>query len=243
MSVAKSYENYEIVDDPYEHDKRLYVRIKYPCCRKSSCKKCSGNGYYLKEVRWYDDGKTLLKTSFDGRKAFGFGEAGYITLLKGSQTTLDRFFKEEAPRQARYNLLFLWYIPSYLPIPNNLPNGVETIRLNWDEISVNDQIGDYEIIKEYVGSLICSNIESDFVGNVGDRIEDRFLLLESSVEKSHYGETYIYIFEDINGNRYMWKTSARKLNEGEIYLLKGTIKEHSKIEGIKYTVLTRCREG
>ena len=31
MSVAKSYEKYEIVDDPYEHDKRLYVRIKYPC--------------------------------------------------------------------------------------------------------------------------------------------------------------------------------------------------------------------
>lgn len=55
MSVAKSYEKYPIVGDPYEHDKRQYVKIKYPCCRKSSCSKCGGEGFYLKEVRWYDD--------------------------------------------------------------------------------------------------------------------------------------------------------------------------------------------
>lgn len=243
MSVAKSYEKYEIVGDPYEHDKRLYVQIKYPCCRKSSCSKCGGQGYYLKEVRWYDDGKSLIAASFDGRAAFGFGEEGYITLLKGSQKVLETFFQEVAPRQARYNLLFFWYIPSHLPIPSNLPQGIEPIRLDWEEISVNNKIGDYDQIKEYVGDIISTNGVSKYVGEVGDKIENRFTVVETIVNKGYYGDTNTYILEDSNSNRYAWKTSARKLYDGESYYLKGTIKEHTKIEGIEHTILTRCREG
>jgi hypothetical protein len=51
--------------------------------------------------------------------------------------------------------------------------------------------------------------------------------------QGYYGDSNIHIFEDEDGNRYMWKTAARKLEVGEIYRLKGTIKEHTKIEGIK----------
>ena len=92
MSVAKSYEKYPIVGDPYEHDKRQYVKIKYPCCRKSSCSKCGGEGFYLKEVRWHDD-----PIVFDARMGFGFFEAGYITLIYGPEETLDHYFKEVKP--------------------------------------------------------------------------------------------------------------------------------------------------
>jgi hypothetical protein len=41
---------------------------------------------------------------------------------------------------------------------------------------------------------------------------------------------------------FSWSTSARKLNESEIYLLKGTVKEHIIKDGEKLTVLTRCLE-
>lgn len=242
MSVAKSYEKYEIVGDPYEHDKRQYVKIKYTCCRKSSCSKCGGQGYYLKEVRWYDDGKSFI-TDFDARQAFGFGDVGYITLLKGPQTVLETFFREVAPRQARYNLLFLWYLPSYLPVPANLPPSIELVRLNWDEISVSNKIGDYDLIKEYVGDLIGSYSPSHYIGEVGDKIEAKLTVVDIIVDKGYYGDTTTYVFEDNEQNRYAWKTSARKLIEGENYHLKGTIKDHLKIEGIEHTILTRCREA
>lgn len=239
MSVAKSYEKYPIVGDPYEHDKRQYVKIKYPCCRKSSCSKCGGEGFYLKEVRWHDD-----PIVFDAKVGFGFFEAGYITLIYGPEETLDYYFKEVKPRQARYNLLFNWYIPSSLTLPE-LPNGCSYKQLNWEQISENDKIYDYDKVKQIVKSYLTGEqpIESCFVGSVGDKLAQDYVVIKDSVDKGYYGDSHTFILEDADGNRYAWKTSARKLDVGEIYHLKGTIKEHLKIEGIEHTILTRCREG
>lgn len=239
MSVAKSYEKYPIVGDPYEHDKRQYVKIKYPCCRKSSCSKCGGEGFYLKEVRWHDD-----PIVFDARKGFGFYDAGYITLIDGPEETLDHYFKEVKPRQARYNLLFNWYIPSSLALPE-LPNGCSYKQLNWKQISENNNIYDYDKVRRIVKCYLTGEqpIESCFVGNVGDKLAQDYVVIKDSVDKGYYGDSHTFILEDVDGNRYAWKTSARKLDVGEIYYLKGTIKEHLKIEGIEHTVLTRCREG
>ena len=239
MSVAKSYEKYEIIGEPYEHDKRQYVKIKYPCCRKSSCSKCSGEGYYLKEVRWYDE-----PIIFDGRKGFGFFEAGYITLIDGPEDILEYHFRNIAPRQARYNLLFHWYIPSSLELPV-LPQNCRFIRLNWEQISENDKIYDYDKVSRIVKSLVIGvpTSSSAYVGKVGDRIELDLMVIADSINQGYYGDTHTFIFEDDKSNRYAWKTSARKLEVGEIYHLKGTIKEHLKLEDIEHTILTRCREG
>lgn len=239
MSVAKSYANCEIVGEPYEHDKRQYVKIKYPCCRKSSCSKCGGEGYYLKEVRWYDE--PLI---FNARQGFGFGEKGFITLITGEESVLEHHFRNVAPKQARYNLLFHWYVPSYLELPI-LPIGCNFIQLSWDLISENNIIYNYAKVAEIIKSLMANEPQnhSSFVGNIGDKVKLDLLVISDTVEKGYYGETHTYIFEDENLNNFMWKTSARKLEVGEIYHLKGTIKEYLKLEGIEYTVLTRCREG
>lgn len=77
---------------------------------------------------------------------------------------------------------------------------------------------------------------------MNDKIELDLVVIADTINKGYYGDTHTFIFEDENSNRYAWKTSARKLTVGEIYHLKGTIKEHNKIEGIKHTILTRCRE-
>ena len=236
MSVAKSYEKYEYFGDIHERDGKEYIKIKYPCCSKNSCAKCGGQGFYPKEVRWYYE-----RFIIDHRHAFGFGPEGYITLLLGSYDTLDYHFRQVAPRQARYNTIFQWFIPSSLPIPE-LPKGVTTRRLEWTEVSTDDKIHDYDDIRALVSSFY-GVMPSEYVGNVGDRIEQDYVVVKDSVEKGYYGDAHTFILEDKNNNRYAWKTVARKLEVGEIYRLKGTIKEHLKLEGIKHTVLTRCREG
>lgn len=236
MSVAKSYMKYDFIGETYERDDKEYVKIKYPCCHKTTCTKCGGQGYYPKEVRWYPD-----PIQIDHRYAFGFREAGYITLLLGPFETLDYHFREVAPRQARYNTIFQWFIPSYLSVPE-LPKGVTTRRLEWTEISTNDKIHDYDDIRALVSSFY-GVLPSEYIGSVGDRIENDFLVIKDTIDKGYYSDSHTYILEDKNNSRYAWKTSARKLEVGEIYHLKGTIKEHLKLEGIKHTVLTRCREG
>lgn len=236
MSVAKSYEKYSYLGDPYEHDKRQYIKIKYPCCKKAACTKCHGEGYYPKEVRWYDEPFII-----DHRHAFGFRQPGYITLLLGPQDILEYHFREVAPRQARYNTIFQWFIPSYLPIPE-LPKGISTKVLKWEDISTNGVIHNYDDIRALVQSFYGISV-SRYVGAVGDKIENDFEVIKAVLKDARYGNAYTYTLIDSNSNLYSWTTAARKLEVGEIYHLKGSIKDHLKIEGKETTILTRCREG
>lgn len=239
MSVAESYKKYEIIGAPYEHDKRQYVKIKYNCCNKSSCSKCEGKGYYLKKVRWYDE-----PLVFDARKGFGFYEQGYITLVNGPEDILENHFRNILPGQARYNLLFNWHFSSDSILPP-LPPNCKFEKLTWEQISENNQIYDYDTIKQIVNTLLTGEapVKSMYIGQIGERIEQDYVVIKDLINKSYYGDSHTYILEDADNNRYAWKTSARKLDVGEIYHLKGTIKEHLKLEGIEHTILTRCREG
>lgn len=238
MSVAQSYQKYEIFGDPYEHDKRQYVKIKYPCCRKLSCQKCGGQGFYLKEVRWYDE-----PVIFNARQGFGFFEKGYITLFKGPEAAVEEYCKANLLGKVRYNTLFFWHLPSTYEIPINLPSNISTIQLNFNEIASKETIGDYDMIRDYVSDLLSdSQSNSEFIGVVGDTFQGELIVINDTLKQGYYGDTHTYIFEDEFQNRYSWTTSARKLSVGEKYCLRGTIKEHLKLEGIKHTVLTRCRE-
>jgi hypothetical protein len=241
MSVAKSYEKYPLHGDPYEQNKRMYIKIEYPCCRKASCSKCGGQGYYLKEVRWYEEPMV-----FNARQGFGFYEAGFITIFRGSTEEIDTYVRDNLIGRARYNTIFGWHLPSSYEVPTNLPPTIEPKKLMWEQVSTNNKINDYDDIRKLVlsiTSLEASGYDSEYVGNVNDKIEKDLVVIKLTAAQGYYGDSNIHIFEDEDGNRYMWKTAARKLEVGEIYRLKGTIKEHTKIEGIKHTVLTRCKEG
>ena len=48
------------------------------------------------------------------------------------------------------------------------------------------------------------------------------------------------IFEDEAGNIFGWATTAKSLEVGETYTLRGTIKSHDSFRNIKTTWLTRC---
>ena len=59
--------------------------------------------------------------------------------------------------------------------------------------------------------------------------------------ETEWGVTVLYRFIDINGNVIIWKSSKYIADEKEISKLTGTIKEHKDFNGVKQTVVTRCK--
>ena len=83
--------------------------------------------------------------------------------------------------------------------------------------------------------------ESNFVGNVGDRIE--FVAVRAEFVTSWetmYGYTFLYRFADEKGTVYVWFASGA-FDERPGMKVRGTVKKHDERDGIKQTVLTRCK--
>lgn len=70
MPTAKSYENMEIVKEPFEYEGKMYVRVKGKCPRCGGsghysfnpmdgtiCFQCRGSGVQVMDVRWYTEGQ------------------------------------------------------------------------------------------------------------------------------------------------------------------------------------------
>lgn len=103
---------------------------------------------------------------------------------------------------------------------------------------------EYEISqKEKVNKM------SNYVGNIGERIDIEVYLVRRFAFESFYGVQQLYIFKDEKNNLYKWKTSkyivdskgqSIEMNENKIFM-KGTIKAHEEYKGVKQTELTRCR--
>jgi len=82
---------------------------------------------------------------------------------------------------------------------------------------------------------------SDYVGEIGKRItinvtEAKYITSWENL----YGMTHLYKFTDDDGNVFVWFASSM-IDETEVKSLKGTVKDHSERDGIKQTVLTRCK--
>ena len=90
---------------------------------------------------------------------------------------------------------------------------------------------------------------SNYVGNVGERIDIEVYLVRRFAFESYYGMQQLYIFKDEENNLYKWKTSkyivdskgqSIEMNENKLFI-KGTIKAHEEYKGAKQTELTRCK--
>lgn len=86
---------------------------------------------------------------------------------------------------------------------------------------------------------------SEWQGNIGDKLVVSITCNSVTYSEACYGRrvtvTNIYHLTDEKGNRYTWFSSNDVLEKGHSYILKGTIKDHSEYQGIKQTVLTRCK--
>ena len=87
--------------------------------------------------------------------------------------------------------------------------------------------------------------KSAYYGNIGDKLKDFELTFKHLfVIDTKFGSMGVFIFEDNAGNQFKWGTSSgfsRDIADGEVIKINATIKEYSEYNGIKQTVLTRCK--
>lgn len=237
----------------------------------TKCYGCMGSGKKLITVRWYTDAERArmdraaekraeakavkaeaARIKHASKNAFGFGDAGYITLYKGDPETISEYFKsfsidEAGHRAAWFNLTFRWYTPSKMDVPEDLPEGVEAIRLDWDEVKdENDPEGlemrDNDFVTEYVNSLISVPSKSEYQGSVGEWIVKDVVVKKNISLNSRYGESHMHILEDESENVYVWTTGSKNFAEETRMTLKMKVKEHKEYNGTKQTVVWYCKQ-
>lgn len=236
----------------------------------SVCFGCRGTGYTCQTVRWYTDKEKAAQVraaerraeqskikqearriKFAARNAFGFGDAGYITLYKGDNEVLTKFFKsftidEEGHRGAWYNLIFGWYTPSRITFNETLPEGVEAVRLDWETVhdpedEENLQMRDNEWVIEYVQSLLHEPSKSEYQGEIGQWLEMDVTINKKVTLDGRYGESYMHIMQDSNENVYVWTTGSKSLDVDTRYHVKMKVKDHKEYKGTKQTIVWYCK--
>jgi hypothetical protein len=84
---------------------------------------------------------------------------------------------------------------------------------------------------------------SDYIGSEGDKVEIEGEISAIRYIEGDYGTTTLYTIVTADGNLVKWFASRSALgeNEGVQVRIKGTVKKHDDYQGVKSTVLTRCK--
>lgn len=237
MAVAKSYIGLPQTCEPYMADNnRWYVRVVLKSGKE-------------KEVRWYTDiefekmypeTSVITEPSKDvdaAKNRLGFQE-GYITIFRGDQETNNDWFKLSNARWARY---WGWYVVSTEEVPEQLPFGIEPVKLYWkDIIGPTGEMKPEDKLKEIVDVLLYGESDSQFIGSIGERLELVVNVAKAISFDGAYGKTTMHIMHDDCGNEYIWTTGSKTLTVDNIYHIRGTVKDHRVYKGTNQTILTRC---
>ena len=230
--VAKSYEGLEQVCEPYMMNGREYVKVRM---KNGQIKQV--RAYSEAEYRKYNPEVIIVKPAKSRRNVLGFGEQGFIWLFKGeTYENLDWF--HDSP--CRYARTWGWYLPSDIPMPEPLPANITPVKLEWDEVSFEDQLISEDQIKAVADAKLFDPSPSKHVGKIGDRL-DLMLTCDKAVQsQSIYGISTFHVFHDQHDNIFTWSTTSKCLEEGETYHIKGTVKGHDTYRNAAQTALTRC---
>lgn len=231
-AVAKSYQRCDILGEPFIKNGRMYVTIETPT-------------RVIKNVRWYTDAEYTkmysekAKAIRTPKEVLGFGEAGYITIYIGNTYENLDWFKAEA--NCQYHKIWGWYTPSDKEIPTELPEGISTAQIPWDEVAYEGSV-DENKAQNYVDKIRYANVESPskYFGEIGARYTLTLTVTKALVIYGNWGTSTMHIMEDADGNVFVWTTNAKDLRKGGTFELKGTVKDHKEYRGVKQTILTRC---
>ena len=232
--VAKSYQSLEVVGDVYTSKGRQYIQVRTK----------SGT---IKAVRWYTekeyakmypDEEPKMKETKSQKEVLGFTN-GYITIFKGDTFNNQDYFRMSSARYAR---TWGWYFISTEPIPEDIPEGVEAVRLPWDIIGKEDGTlkSDTEIAAA-VESLLYDPDASEYQGEIGEKLELVLTVEKAFALDGYYGPQTLHTMRDYDGNCYVWITAAKSWEVGTEHHICGTVKDHKQYKGVRQTVLTRCR--
>ena len=238
MPVAKSYVALEQTCEPYKKNSRWYVRVR----------QASGAE---KEVRWYSDAEyekmypdeanpETVKRIRSVKDVLGFSK-GYITIFKGDTYPLLDWFQAEP--KCRYHNFWGWYVVSEDELPQTIPAGITPVQLKWEDVAIVDEdcLKSETLVRQAVDATIYEPSASQPQGEVGERLDRTLTVKKVTQLENYFGTSTFYLFEDESGNEYCWTTSARQLDLGETYEVRGTVKAHQVYKGKKQTVLTRCK--
>lgn len=233
--VAKSYQKIGWTGEPFKENGKMYILLN--------------NG---KKARWYsaEEYKKLYPNdpipeeddigSYDFRRGLGFGDRGFVYIFQG-----DTFpHKDELyEAKARYHNFWGWYIIEGIDCPHI--DGLNPIELHFNKIAVSDtQLKPEAAIREYVDTIIYPETDTEFNGEIGDRLTLEVEVIKAVPTENPYGGvTTIHTMKDWDGHLYLWTTSAQSWEEHTFHNIKGTVKEHKKYHGDRITVLTRCSEN
>lgn len=230
--VAKSYQSLETVGEVFTSSGREYINVKLK----------SGK---IKTVRWYSDSEyrkmypdepVAAAPSRSVKEALGFAN-GYITIFKGDIYAEIDWFHASIARYAKW---WGWYIVSTDEIPTDIPAGITPVRLSWDEVgNDNGELKPESIVKEAVEALMYDPTPSEYIGQIGERLE-LTLTIEKAIPLDGEHPSTMYIMRDDCGNCFVWTTAAKSWTAGGTHHLRGTVKDHRTYKGEKQTVLNRC---
>lgn len=234
MAVARSYRDCKVLCAPFVLYGRKYVNIETPAGTQ-------------KRVRFYTDEEYFKMygepfapiTPLSEKEKLGFVN-GFITIFKGNTYPYKDWLKEHG---ARFTKLFNWSFASNVDWPvDELPDDLTPLKIMWEDVSKDDHFLPEAEVRAYIDSLMYEPSTSEYIGEVGDRIEETLTVTKTVVLQSYFGMSIMHIMEDADGNVYVWITKAKNYPEGKVITLRGTVKEHKEYKGTKQTVLTRCKE-
>ena len=232
MPVAKKYQRCDILGGPFVENGRKYVTIETPFGAKKNVRWYSDAEY----ARMYKEAALVDKRSY--RTILGFGDEGFITIYFGNTYDNLDWFRNEP--NCRYHKLFGWYTPSTEDVPTELPEGVKSGKIFWDNVKDSNDRVDETAAKKAVEALAYEPSESVFVGEIGERKTFELTIKRTLEVSTSFGLSIMHIMEDADGNVFIWTTASKCLDKGETYKLKGTIKDHRIYKNVQQTVLTRC---
>lgn len=229
------------------------------------CYKCLGSGFIIDEVRDYTEAefasmqrakakRDAVKQAESERRAaerreknnknmltqHGFKDV-YAYAVVGNTYDMKEELKAHG---AKFSYELLWVCPEE---PTWLPTGryvricaADIFELKDDVLLLKDSASDY------IKSLQPKS--GEYLGNVGQRITVT-VIVTKVLEFSHEymrgwpTTTYKYIMKTTDGNTVTWQTSSVYWQEGHECTIIGTVKEHAEYNGVRQTVLTRCKEA
>lgn len=156
--------------------------------------------------------------------------------LVGIDNSFDR--KDEIKAEGgRYNPYTGWYFSE----PHD---EFQTVEMTAEECLVEDAWGKLDwrnTISETLKAKLPQKPASEHIGQVGDKVDIEVTHTRTGYYDTQFGTTWVHNFQDAAGNILIWKTSACSGFEKDTLRIKGTIKAHDEYNGIKQTVLTRCK--
>lgn len=84
------------------------------------------------------------------------------------------------------------------------------------------------------------NASSEFIGEIGKRVDITLSCYHVVVLEGYYGNSYIHLCKDPDSNIVVYKGNSIDFpSKGETKVVKATIKDHNVREGVKQTIINR----